>query len=95
MQKVLFMTNGEHRERRDAEATTVSEASQGPDLEVQSGARGSGETAENAATEAAEGDRVIAGIKRIGREVDRTFRGEYEAREDEAGAPRAEEGTGG
>jgi len=61
----------------------------------QSGARGSGESAENAATEAAEGDRVIADIKRIGREVDRTFRGEYEAREDEAGAPRAEEGTGG
>jgi hypothetical protein len=30
MQKVLFMTNGEHRERRDAEATTVSEASQVP-----------------------------------------------------------------
>jgi hypothetical protein len=96
MQEVLSMTNDEYRERRDAEATTVSEASQDPDLELDTRVPGGpGETAAKAAAEAAEGDGVIDAMKRVGREVDRTFGGEYEAREDEAAAPRSEEGTRG
>ncbi|MDQ6855517.1 MAG: hypothetical protein M3Z57_00405 [Candidatus Dormibacteraeota bacterium] len=86
----------EHRERHDAEATTASEASQDSQLEadkrVPEGAR---EAVEKAATEAGGGDGVVDAVKRVGREVDRTFGGEYEAREDEAAAKRTEEGAGG
>ena len=86
----------EHRERHDAEATTVSDASQDTDLEadkrVPEGAR---ETLEKASTEAGAGDGLVDKVKRVGHEVDRTFSGEYEAREDEAAAERAEKDAGG
>lgn len=91
------MSNDEergHRERHDAEATTMSEASQDRDMEADERVPESpGETASKAAGEAAEGDGIIDAVKRVGREVDRTFGGEYEAREDEAAAPRSEAGT--
>ena len=86
---------GEHRERHGADATTVSEGSKEPDLEadkrVPQGAR---ETLEKAATEAGAGEGLVDKVKRVGQEVDRTFSGEYEAREDEAAARRAEDGAG-
>ena len=89
------MTGHEHGERHDAEATTVSDASQDTSREadhrVPEGAR---ETLEKAATEAAAGDGLVDKVKRAGEEVDRTFGGEYEAREDKAAAERAEEGAG-
>lgn len=80
------------RERRDATATTLSDASQDRSLEadprVPEGAR---ENLEKAATEAGAGEGVVDAVKRFGREVDRTVAGEYEAREDEAAARRAED----
>ncbi len=85
----------EHRERHDAEATTVSGASQDAALEsdkrVPEGAR---ESLEKTVNEAGAGDGVVDKVKRVGQEVDRTFSGEYEAREDEAAARMAEDGTG-
>ncbi|MBJ7608984.1 MAG: hypothetical protein JF887_06090 [Candidatus Dormibacteraeota bacterium] len=82
---------GEQRERHDAEATTVSDASQDrsqeADQRVPEGAR---ETLEKSVTEAGEGSGVVDAVKRVGREVDRTFGGEYEAREDTAAAPDSE-----
>ena len=62
------------------------------DKRVPEGAR---ESVEKAVTEAGAGDGVIDKVKRVGQEVDRTFGGEYEAREDEAAAKRAEGGAGG
>jgi hypothetical protein len=86
----------EHRERRDADATTVSETSQDRDLEADKRVPGSArETAAKAATEAAAGDGAVDSVKRVGRELDRTFGGEYEAREDEAAARRTEDDTRG
>ncbi len=90
------MTEHEHRERSDAEATTLSgsskDTSREADQRVPEGAR---ETVEKAATEAGAGDGLVDKVKRVGEEVDRTFGGEYEAREDEAAAERAEKGAGG
>lgn len=81
----------EQHERHDAEATTVSDASKDRELEadqrVPGGAR---ETVAKTAAEAGAGDGPIDALKRVGREVDRTFSGEYEAREDEAQAKKAE-----
>jgi hypothetical protein len=82
-------------ERHDAEATTVSEASRRRGLEADKRVPGSArETLEKSATEAAAGDDVADSVKRVGRELDRTFSGEYEAREDEAAARRAEREAG-
>jgi hypothetical protein len=92
------MTDHEHeyRERHDAEATTVSDGSQQHDLEADKRVpEGPRETLEKAATEAGAGEGLVDKVKRAGQEVDRTFSGEYEAREDEAAARRAEDGTGG
>lgn len=81
----------EQTERHDATATTVSEASQDAareaDDRVPEGAR---ETLEKTAAEAAAGEGIGDAVKRVGREVDRTFSGEYEAREDRAAAPEPE-----
>ena len=56
---------------------------------------GARETLEKAAAEASAGDGLVDKVKRVGQEVDRTFSGEYEAREDEAEARRAEDSAGG
>ncbi len=89
------MSEHEHRERHDAEATTVSDASQERDLEADTRVPGGPrETLEKAATEAGAGEGVVDKVKRVGQEVDRTFGGEYEAREDEAAARRAEDSPG-
>jgi hypothetical protein len=86
----------EHHERHDAEATTVSEGSQEHDLEADKRVpEGPRETLAKTAAEVGAGDGLVDKVKRAGQEVDRTFSGEYEAREDEAAARRAEEGTGG
>ncbi len=94
--EVLSMSDhaNEHRERHDAEATTLSGASQDgeSDKRVPEGAR---ETVEKAASEGGEGDGVVDAVKRVGREVDRSFSGEYEAREDQAAAKRADENASG
>ena len=75
---------------READATTVAGTSQDPDLEadprIPEGAR---ENVEKAMSEAAAGEGVVDTVKRVGREVDRTFGGEYEAREDRAAADQA------
>ncbi len=85
-----------HRERHDADATTVSGASKDQDLEADKRVpESTRETLEKAAAEAKAADGVVDAVKRVGREVDRTFGGEYEAREDEAAARRAEDGAGG
>jgi hypothetical protein len=83
------------RERHDAEATTVSDASRERGLEADKRVPGSArETLEKGATEASAGDDAVDAVKRVGRELDRTFSGEYEAREDEAAAGRAERDAG-
>ena len=83
--------SGEQNERHDASATTVSEASQDSaeeaDDRVPQGAR---ETLEKTVTEAGAADGVTGAVKRVAQEVDRTFSGEYEAREDQAAAQKAE-----
>jgi hypothetical protein len=85
----------EPRERDDAEATTVSDASKERDLEADPRTPGGPrETLEKGVDEAKEGEGVMDAVKRVGREVDRTFGGEYEAREDQAAAPKTEGGTG-
>lgn len=80
------------REHDEAEATTASGASQDSTLEadprVPGGPR---ENVAKAAGEASEGEGVVDSAKRVGRELDRTFGGEYEAREDEAAAPDGED----
>jgi hypothetical protein len=83
---------GEH----DVDATTVSGASKDHDLEAdQRTPTGPRETLEKAATEAGAGDGVVDSAKRVGRELDRTFGGEYEAREDQEATREAEDGTAG
>jgi hypothetical protein len=78
----------QHHERHEAEATTVSSASKDRHLEANKRVPGSArETVEKAAAEAAAGEDVFDAVKHVGRELDRTFSGEYEAREDEAAAP--------
>ncbi len=93
--EVPSMSEHEHRERHDADATTLSDASKDRDLEadrrVPEGAR---ENLEKAAAEAGAGDGVVDKLKRVGHEVDRTFAGEYEAREDEAAARHVEDDQG-
>jgi hypothetical protein len=85
----------DHRERHDAEATTVSDTSRDRWLEADKRVPGSArETVEKGATEAAAGEDAADTVKRVGRELDRTFSGEYEAREDEAAARRAERDAG-
>ncbi len=86
----------EHRERHDAEATTLSDAAQESGREADERVpEGPRETLEKTATEAGAGDGVIDKLKRVGEEVDRTFGGEYEAREDRAAARRAEQDAAG
>lgn len=85
----------DHPERHDAEATTVSDASADGDLEADKRVPSSAfETLEKGAREASAGDGAADAVRRVGRELDRTFSGEYEAREDEAAARRAERDTG-
>jgi hypothetical protein len=79
-------------ERSDADATTLSETSKDRDLEADhSIPEGPRETLEKAAHEADAGEGATDTAKRLGRELDRAVGGEYEAREDEAAAPREEQ----
>lgn len=81
------------RELRDEPtATTVSPASQ--DREQEADPRvpgGSRENLEKLVDETAVGDGVIDSVKRAAHELDRTFGGEYERREDEQALKRARE----
>lgn len=87
-------TMTEHR--HDADARTVTEASRDRALEADPRVpEGSHENVEKLVTEGAAGDDVVDAVKRVGREIDRTFGGEYEAREDEAAARRAEDEAAG
>ncbi len=87
---------GQEAERSDHEATTLSEASKDRDLEAGDEVPvGPKETIAKTATEAGAGDGVVDTVKRVGREVDRTFGGEYEAREEEAAEPPEDHSTRG
>lgn len=81
------------RELRDQPiATTVSPASQ--DREQEADPRipgGSRENLEKLVDETAAGDGVVDSVKRAAHELDRTFGGEYERREDEQALERARE----
>ncbi len=81
--------------RPSAKAVTATKTSQGPDLEPDKRVpEGRGENLQTIVTEAAAGDGVVEGLQRAGRELDRTFGGEYEAREDNAAPPEPETHTG-
>ena len=80
------------RIRHDADAATVSEESKNEDdPRVPQTTR---ETVRKAGDEAGGAEGPIDAVKRAAREVDRTFSGEYEAREDRAQAERAEDEAG-
>ncbi|MHB8717538.1 MAG: hypothetical protein ACYDAC_01415 [Candidatus Dormibacteria bacterium] len=71
------------RIRTDADATTLSEASQDEAQEADDRVpQTPGETVDKAMHEAAAGQGLVETVKRVARELDRTAGGEYEARED-------------
>lgn len=78
-----------------ARATTASRKSQVPSAEADRRVpESTHENVEKLVNEAAAGDGVVDAVRRAGRELDRTFGGEYEARQDRAARPKARRSSG-
>ena len=90
-EEVLAMTDETEHTAREPEARTLAESSKQRDLEADSDVpQTPGENLEKATHEAAAGEGPVDAARRVGRELDRTVGGEYEAREDAAAAEAAE-----